>query len=108
MITEKPERPREWTIQEATTTILPPDLRIAQRHYPGEVDPSPHWVIVIEHSAYAKLARENVELLLEIRALQRNECGALEQIGELESRIKYLREQVLKLEEHIDRLEAGK
>jgi len=44
--------PREWTIQEAQTTLLPPDLRVAQRRFPGEVDPSPHWIPVIEKSAY--------------------------------------------------------
>jgi hypothetical protein len=49
--------PREWEIQDAPVAFMPPELRVAQRRFPGQVDASPHWVPVIEKSAYdAKLA----------------------------------------------------
>lgn len=54
--------PREWEIQEATTTLLPPDLRVAQRRFPGQVDPSPHWTPVIEKTAYDFLAKQVADL----------------------------------------------
>ena len=98
---------QEWEIQKSPTSLLPGDLRVAQKRDKGQVDASPHWIRVIEYNCYETLEQELISekagysLLYDVKEQLRQEILNLEKA--IESERKLSKAMVEKLRETLQR-----